>query len=117
MAQADHPAAVINNISGRSAAGTRPRRNRCRKTTTGVNRKVRVSANARGIRISRRKYSAAPIPTTIATKKAEERTVLCLDELVIPSRRRDERGLSGSSGAIRFPTRAKDGRRRYLPSK
>jgi hypothetical protein len=47
-------------------------RDLCRSATTGVNRNVRMRAKARGIRISRAKYSAAIVPNSVTIPQGLE---------------------------------------------
>src|ERR1035437_6957530 len=65
MIQPTQPAAAIITRTVTRTDGTRPMRNLCRSATTGVKTNVRVRANARGIRISRAKYSAAMVPNSM----------------------------------------------------
>ena len=65
MIQATPPAAAIVTRTVTATDGTRPMRDLCRSATTGVKTNVRMRANARGIRISRAKYSAAIVPNSM----------------------------------------------------
>src|SRR6266851_5389569 len=55
MIQVIQPAAAIDTSTVRITGRTRPSRNFSRNATAGVNRNVKVKANASGIRISRAK--------------------------------------------------------------
>src|ERR1035441_4293808 len=59
MIQATQPAAPIVTRTVTATDGTRPMRDLCRKATTGLKMNVKMRAKARGIRISRPRYSAA----------------------------------------------------------
>ena len=65
MIQATQPAAATVTRMVTATDGTRPMRDRCRNATTGLRTNVRMTANARGIRISRARYSAAMVPNSM----------------------------------------------------
>ncbi len=65
MIPAMQPAAAIVTRTVTATDGTRPIRDLSRSATTGVKTNVRMRANARGIRISRAKYSTAIVPNSV----------------------------------------------------
>src|ERR1017187_5916962 len=65
MTQARQPADAIVTRMVTMTDGTRPMRDFCTSATTGLKTNVRMKANARGIRISRAKYSAAIVPNSM----------------------------------------------------
>src|ERR1700674_5193949 len=65
MIQPTQPARAMVIRTVTATDGTRPMRDLCRSATTGDKTNVRMTANARGIRISRAKYSAAMVPKSM----------------------------------------------------
>src|SRR5712692_3223939 len=72
MIQVTHPNTAIVTRTVKITDGTRPNRIFCKSVTAGVKTNANVSANVRGIRISRVKYNVATMPNTSTTVQALE---------------------------------------------
>jgi len=65
MIQPTQPATAIVTRTVATTDAARPMRNLSRRATTGLRMNVRMRANARGIRITRAKYSTAMVPNSV----------------------------------------------------